>query len=215
LFGVLTGKELDELPVQIDQFEFPPNYRIYSAGDVNEDVYTIRDGLVKAIARTADGAERIVRLYKPGDVLGLESLLSDGCQHTLMTMATVSVCRIPTRIIKRLLVKSPRLLEQLMRQWQISIERADYWLTHLTTGIIESRVAWLLKMLAELTSGEQPVVIVLPANQEIAAIVDATVESVSRTIANMKREKVLVRVAPHTYQCDLGKYHFDRLQVVD
>lgn len=204
LFGALTNKEVEELPALIDQLEFPPNYRIYKAGDTNEDVYTIRSGFVKAVSLTADGTERIVRLYHTGDVVGLESLINDRYQHTVMTLGTVVVCRFPAKIIRRLLGKSARLSEQLLKQWQAGAERADYWLTHLTAGSVESRTMWLLKVLLDLNGNGQPL-IRLPANLDIAAIIDTTVESVSRTLAQMKRKRVLTRVAPHTYQCDLSK----------
>jgi CRP-like cAMP-binding protein len=208
LFGALTNKEVDELPALIDQLEFPPDYCIYKAGDENDDIYTIRNGFVKAVSYTADGTERIVRLYKPGDAIGLESLVGDGYQHTVTTMGTVSVCRLPAKIIRRLIGKSAKLSEQLMRQWQASVEKADYWLTHLTAGSVESRIAWLLKVLVDLNGTGQQTVVRLPANLDIAAIIDTTVESVSRVVAQMKRRKVLTRVAPHTYQCDLSKLAF-------
>ncbi|MBN1378803.1 MAG: Crp/Fnr family transcriptional regulator [Gammaproteobacteria bacterium] len=205
LFGALTNKEVEELPALVDQFEFPPNYRIYTSGDLSDNIYTIREGFVKAVALTADGTERIVRLYKPGDVVGLEALTNASYQHTIMAMGTVSVCRFPAKIIKRLLGKSAKLSEQLLKQWQVSIERADHWLTHLTTGTVESRVAWLLKLLVGMDETENQLVIKLPANIDIAAIIDTTVESVSRTVAEMKRKKILTRVAPRTYRCDLTK----------
>lgn len=205
LFGVLSHKELEELPAQIDQLEFPPNYRIYSAGDEKDNVFTIREGFVKAIAQTADGSERIVRLYKSGDLIGLEAILDSGYRHTLVTMGTVRLCRIPAKVIKRLINRSTRLSEQLMRQWQAGVERADYWLTRLTSGSIESRVVWLLRLLVKFNGEEEFPEIRLPANTEMAAIVDATVESVSRAMAKLKRAEVLRRVQPHTYRCDTGK----------
>ncbi len=209
LLGALTVKELEELPSVIDQYEFPPNYSIYKSGDKCEDVFSIKEGFVKAVAEASDGLERIVRLYRPGDVVGLESLISDNYQYTVVTMGTVISCKIPAKIIKRLVGKSARLSEQLMRQWQTSIERADYWLTHLTTGTVESRIKWLLKILVEMDGEEQSSMIRLPSSIEMSAIIDTTVESVSRAMAKLKREKVLSRTKPHHYECDLKKLSFN------
>ena len=209
LLGALTTKELEELPAAIDQYEFPGGYTIYQAGDRCDDVFTIKEGFVKAIAKTEDGVNRIVRLYRPGDVFGLESLIQDSYQYTIETMGVVSSCKVPAKIIKRLVGKSAKLSEALMRQWQAGIERADYWLMRLTTGSVESRVKWLLKLLVDIEDANNNATIRLPSSIEMSAIVDTTVESVSRTMAKLKREKVLQRTRPHTYQCDLGKLSFN------
>jgi CRP-like cAMP-binding protein len=46
----------------------------------------------------------------------------------------------------------------------------------------------------------------LPFSDDLAAILGASVESVSRTLGELKRGKVLVRVAPRTYACHLGSH---------
>jgi CRP-like cAMP-binding protein len=108
-------------------------------------------------------------------------------------------------MVKKLVNKSSKLAEQLMRQWQAGVVKADYWITRLTSGTVESRVACLLKILVQFDGKQEKTIIRLPPNTDMAAIVNATVESVSRTVAKLKRARVLRRVEPHTYQCDLRK----------
>ena len=56
----------------IDQLQYPAGATIYQAGDEGTSLFTVRTGLVKLSHYLPDGSQRIVRLLRKTDVLGLE-----------------------------------------------------------------------------------------------------------------------------------------------
>ena len=52
-----------------------------------------------------DGGQRIVRLLRKTDVLGLECMISDEYQHSAIALQPAEVCRLPASAVKKLLRK--------------------------------------------------------------------------------------------------------------
>ncbi len=198
LFASLSPGELASLPPAIDQFEFAAGADIFYQGEPVHDVFIVSEGLVKAAIVHQQQAPRVVRLFKPGDALGLEALLEKNSAHRLSAVNSVVVCRIPVQVLRCILEKSHGLMRAILGQWHENLQRADYWLTRLCCGSVEQRVSALLQILSECDySGRK--VIELPAAMDIAAIINTTRESVSREVAKLKRERVLVKHSPRTY----------------
>ena len=59
---------------------------IYRAGDEGRSLFTLRTGLVKLSHYLPDGGQRIVRLLRKTDVLGLECMISDEYQHSAIAL---------------------------------------------------------------------------------------------------------------------------------
>ena len=165
-------------------------------------VYTVRWGLVKLVKQSPEDSPRIVRLLGPGAAVGLESLKEGIYWHAAVTMRETGLFRIPVKAIDRLQAHNAQVAEQLITQWETYVEYADRWITELSAGPVKVRVCRLIGFLIEIThsaSGE----IELPSVEDLAAILGASVESVSRATAELKRSKALIRVAPRTYRCNL------------
>ena len=63
-------------------------------------MFTVRSGLVKLVQYLPDGSQRIVRLVKPADVTGLESLLGKPYKHDAIVMQPTEVCCLPASTIR-------------------------------------------------------------------------------------------------------------------
>jgi len=198
LFGALNEQEINELPPAVDKFEFSAGTTIMSPGQVEDDVYIIRSGVAKAIAERDDREQKVVRLYTVGDAIGLELLVQEKHNYTVVALTSVDACRIPASILRALFGKSQGFAHTVLKQWQDSLTRADYWLTNLSCGSVEARLNSLLSMLRDFNKTSQ--LINLPATADIASMISVTRESVSREIAKLKRERKLVKHSPHTYR---------------
>ena len=82
LFAGLEERDFDDLHGPVDQLNYPVGAPIYRAGGDGVSLFTVRTGLVKLSHYLPDGGQRIVRLLRSTDVLGLECLLSTSYQHT-------------------------------------------------------------------------------------------------------------------------------------
>jgi CRP-like cAMP-binding protein len=202
LFSALRGPDFDQLFLPVRTAGFPRGTVLYREGQHADAVFALRDGTVKLSKHTSDGEERIVRLLGRGAAMGLEALTHGVYWHTAEALCEVELCRIPLAVFDVLQSRNARLSDQVVGQWQAQVHCADRWLAELSAGPVHERVRRLLRFLAEL-DGDNGHRLQLPSTPDLANILGTTRESVSRSLAELKRRGALTHVAPHTYDCDL------------
>lgn len=202
LFSGLSNEELDAILEPIDVYCYPRESVVYHEGESNTSLYTARSGLVKLVRYLADGTSRIVRLLGRGDAFGLEGLIGNAYEHTAVAVTQLNVCRIPTGVMKQLDMKNPAVHRRLLERWDEHLRRADDCIAFLSTGTIRKRVAYLLEMLAEAGEHNPGHRVELLGRENMAAMLGVRVESLSRVIAELKREGILRRLDDETYAYD-------------
>jgi CRP/FNR family transcriptional regulator, anaerobic regulatory protein len=189
LFADLEEADFELIHLPIQDIRLDPGVRLYEEGGRGDSVYTLRQGMMKLERLMPDGGRRVVRLLRPGDVAGLESLIGKTYQHSAVPLRTVRLCQIPREVVDRLNRETPRLCRQLMQRWQRAVENADSWLSSLVQGPVQNRVARLLLQLLR-DSGDRP--FTLLSRDDMGSILGTTKESASRAVASLKRKGVLV-----------------------
>lgn len=199
LFAGLDEADFDTIHRPIEQFTFPPGTTIYRQDDSAEHIFTLRSGLVKLTQFLPDGTARIVRLLRTTDVAGLEAMLLDNYEHTAIALHTTEVCRIPRAVVKSLLTRKPQLFSELMARWHRALSDSDRTLTDLNTGPARARVVRLLLWLAERNASET---CSLFGREDIGALLGLTTETVSRVMAELKRQGFLTELRSNMFECD-------------
>lgn len=200
LFAGLEEHDFDRLHDPIDQFNLKPGTTLYQTGDVGDYMFTVRVGSLKLVQYLPDGSQRIVRIARATDVLGLEALIGDGYQHDAIALQPTKVCRFPTRVVRDLGRENPKLLQELMQRWQRALSEADAWLTELSTGSARQRIArLLLRLVRDRESSECE----LFGREDMGAMLGITTETASRTIAGFKRESLIVESRPNRFLLDI------------
>ncbi len=188
LFADLNEQDFGEIHTPIDDMVFAADAVLFTEGQQALGVFTLRKGMVKLVRSTADGRERIVRVLRPGDVIGLEALATAHYDTEAVAMVESSVCRIPLSVMHHLSAHSPRLHMRLMQKWQQALKDADDWLAELNFGTARQRVAGLaLKM----RDSEQPQFTSFFARDDMGAMLDLKLETVSREISALVREGLI------------------------
>ncbi len=188
LFADLNEQDFGEIHTPIDDMVFAADAVLFTEGQQALGVFTLRKGMVKLVRSTADGRERIVRVLRPGDVIGLEALATAHYDTEAVAMVESSVCRIPLSVMHHLSAHSPRLHMRLMQKWQQALKDADDWLAELNFGTARQRVAGLaLKM----RDSEHPQFTSFFARDDMGAMLDLKLETVSREISALVREGLI------------------------
>ncbi|HLO01270.1 MAG TPA: Crp/Fnr family transcriptional regulator [Pyrinomonadaceae bacterium] len=205
LFSDLSIKELETI-IQgiyepIDEFNYAEGAVIYEEGYEDNAIYTIRDGLVKLVRHQSDGEGRIIRLMKSADTIGLERLLGRPYGHTAIALQPVTACRIPIGVLRQLGEEKPRFYRKLMERWANALFQADDYIMMLLSGTVKQRVVQLICWLGEIDHAHKSRVVMLNG-RDIAAILDITPESVSRILAELKRQKILRPRSDGYYEYD-------------
>jgi CRP/FNR family transcriptional regulator, anaerobic regulatory protein len=204
LFAGLDETGFNGIHRPISQLQYAAGAAIYEAEDEGASLFTVRTGLVKLTHFLPDGGQRIVRLARKTDVLGLECLIVDKYQHSAIVLQQAEVCRLPVAAVKRLLHGNPRLFHTLMAQWYRALSDAGRWITELSTGAARDRVIRLLLWLSEAEDGSS---CSLFSREDLGAVLGLTTETASRAMAALKREGLIQELSPNRFTCDIARLH--------
>jgi CRP-like cAMP-binding protein len=198
LFSGLSPAELESNLQPIDNLHVPQGAVLYEQGTAAPGIYTVRSGLIKLRIDLPNGGQRIVRLLRAGDVAGLETLLGERYHHSAIALQDADVCRIPPDVIRNLDQTSPSVHQALLQRWQRSVDQADHFITALSTGPAEARMARLLITLG--CTRKQPET--MPGREDMGALLGITTETASRIMAEFKRRGLVHTDKGNDVVCD-------------
>ncbi len=201
LFNGLTEKDFELIHEPVEQLTLDPGDVLYKMGESGHHLFTIRDGLVKLVQYLPDGAERIVRLVKSTDVLGLEMMVNQRYEHEAVALRHTQLCRYPMAAVTRLSQHNPVLHKDLMSRWQKALSESADWLTKLSTGPAKKRVANLLLLLID---HENPAACFMLSRQDIGSILSITTETASRTVSEFKRLQLITEIERNYFDIDVA-----------
>lgn len=171
---------------------------VYSEGAEADTVIVIRSGMVKLISYLANGRARIVRVHAKGSWLGLGGVLGQPYEHTAVAVEGADAYRIPVSELLRIKSENPYLYCRLIECWFDYLKEADLWIAEFSTGSIKARVARLVKFLSKIEDQAASGEVKLLTCEDMAEILGATPESVSRVLAEFKRSNILSPSRAHT-----------------
>ena len=198
LFSGLSPRELDTILKPIDNLHVPQHAVLYEQKTAAPSVYTVRSGLIKLKIDLSNGGQRIVRLLRAGDVAGLETLVDEHYHHSAIALQDADVCRIPREVVMHLDQTSPTVHQALLQRWQKSVDQADHFLTALSTGPAEARMARLLITLG--CTRKHPET--MPGREDMGALLGITTETASRIMADFKRRGLVNTEKGNEAVCD-------------
>jgi len=198
-------------PVSVSsERHFGPETMLLREGSRASSVYVIRDGLVKLVRHLPNGRARIVGLQGPGSVLGMPVPIAEGGEgaaspHSAVTLGHVDARCWPASHLRRLREERPRRYIELVESLHGQIRQADVWITEFSTGRIKSRVARLILYLESIEDGLGDGEVELLTCQDMGEVLGVTPESVSRIVAELKRDGVLKAIPVERgerFRCD-------------
>lgn len=194
LFADLNEQDFGRIHTPIDDLEFSAGAVLYAEGARANGIFTLRRGMIKLVRVTADGRQRIVRVLRPGDVGGLEALGSGHYDCEAVALTEIAVCRLPLEVIHTLAASSPRLHLRLMQKWQHALKDADDWLADLNFGTARQRVSNFILKMRNPADGRT---VTLFARDDMGAMLDLKLETVSREVSRLVKESVLEPLDKH------------------
>lgn len=167
---------------------------IFQEGAHPYGIYCINTGKVKLSHSGDEGRDQIIRLVKPGDLIGYKALISnEPYTATATVLEDSAVCFIPRDIFLLALQKDTSLSLKMMQILTSELRRAETKITHLAQKPVRERLAETLLTLKEtygLEEDEQTINVTL-SREEIANLVGTATESAIRLLSEFKKEKVI------------------------
>lgn len=193
LFGLLADSDLAELERAAHQTRFANGAMLFAQDELSDAVYKIGSGVVKLDRVLPDGRRHIHGFALPGYFLGIS--MSPRRNSGAQALGTVTALRFELASFKRFALQTPSLLRQLFDLAGRELDAAHELTVTLGQLNAEDRVLWFR---AEFRERWKPIHglsdrIPLPMTRaDIADHLGLTIETVSRAITRLAREKVIV-----------------------
>jgi len=199
LFADLREEDFAHVHAPVREMRYAAGEALYAQEEPADAVFTVRRGLVKIVHLQPDGTQRIVRLVRPGGVAGIEALAAPAYAHGAAALGGAEACRIPAAVVHGLQERTPRLHRRLMEKWHEALSTADGFLVDLATGSARRRLARLLLLLSD---GAPDAPVLLPTREDMGAIMGTTLETASRTFADLRRSGAVSTAGQGRATCD-------------
>lgn len=173
----------------------PARTVLFEQGTHADFVFSVSDGTVRLFRLLSDGRRQIIGFAIKGDFLGVA--MDETHEYTAEAVDAIKVCRIPRPAFADMLDEKPHLLKKLHQLAGREIHTSQDQIVLLGRKNAEERVAAFLLSFRERLArvAVRSVTIPLPmSRQDIADYLGLTIETVSRTISKLAREKLIVVV---------------------
>lgn len=192
LLSSFSDQQIAALSSCVQHRSYPRGSSILRAGEETDALYIIMSGRVKVLIPDEQGSEVILTMLGAQDYVGEMGLLDDlPSSATVETIEPCEMLRIPRTAFLSCVEGNGEVAMLLLRNLVKRLRDADRKIESLALIDVYGRVARLIIDMAEQTDGAW-VVQRAPAKQEIARMIGASREMVSRVIKDLQ-EKQLIR----------------------
>ena len=187
LFSSLTDEQVRVLQPCIQQRSYPRSSFILRAGEETDALYIIVSGRVKVLIPDAQGREVILAVMGPNEFFGEMGLLDDQSRSaSVETLEACQMLRFPKSAFIACLKDNFDLAMIIIRSLVKRLRDADRKIESLALIDVYGRVARLLLDQAEEVDGMW-IVRSAPPKQEIARMIGASREMVSRVVKDLQQ----------------------------
>jgi CRP/FNR family transcriptional regulator len=188
----LSHDEIKRLATVRCHAHLPSAFTIFREGDPSDHVYSVSGGAVKLYKLMSDGRRQIIGFLFSGDMFGLG--LDGGYVYTAETVIPTQLCRFTHRKLDSLMSEIPRLERKLFSVTVKDLVAAQEQMLLLGRKTAKEKVATFLLRLSRrsVLQGHPSSPIALPMSRaDIADYLGLTIETVSRTFTQLKKEAII------------------------
>jgi len=165
----------------------------YSADDNLSQLMVLHTGRLKIFRLSADGAEQLIRVLKPGDFTGETSVFTGQRPDDYATaLDECQLCVFRHDDLEALIRKYPEIGLRMLATVSERLSETEHRLSSLTSRDVESRLADYLLGLSSTWRGGVATVTLPLAKKDVASLLDTTPESFSRALKSLARAGLIV-----------------------
>lgn len=189
-FNLAKGqKDLEELSDNRELRRFMKKQTIYEEGQYPKQLYFIASGKVKTFKTNDLGKEYITTVYKKGDFLGHQALISGrSYEESAMALEDVEISIIPKDDFFSLLYNNRNFSGQFIKMLAANVLEKEGQLLSLAYNSIRKRVAEALIELDKKYKAEEGIGLM---REDLANIVGTAKETLIRTLTDFKNERLI------------------------
>lgn len=189
--GAIEPEHLGKLNAIVVHKKLQPGETLFFEGDRSDSLYILTEGCVRLSKMLADGRRQITGFLFPSDFLGLA--LRERYAYSAEAVETVALCRYPKNRLEALLDQFPAMERRLLAVASNELAAAQDQMLLLGRKTALERVASFLFILMRRMQlkGRQHVVSLPMTRTDIGDYLGLTIETVSRSLSRLKRDRVV------------------------
>lgn len=166
---------------------------IFEEGESVNGIYCIKDGVCKLSKLSANGKDQIVKLVKPGELLGQRSMISDEPANlSAVALEDMEVCFIPKKEVLQFFNTNNQFSMNVMKTICGDLKEADDHMVSMAQKTVKERLAETLIYLEE-TFGKNSdgSLRIQLSREELAGMIGTATESCIRLLSEFNRNGLL------------------------
>jgi CRP/FNR family transcriptional regulator len=177
----------------VKQLAFTAKQYLFHQGDMNQELFVLREGWVMLTRLSDDGKRHVFRSVLPGELLGFQQHIRGPAIYSAIALLESVVCRIPN--LERLCTTQPELALSIASAEACDMMLTERYLTNITHRTARERIAFMVLELyyrLRLHGLNRGYSFQFPLKQEdIADTLGLTAIHVNRTLQTLRDEGVL------------------------
>lgn len=191
LFQGLSDERLDGVARCAMLRPVPRGQAVVHAGDRTDFVYFVLSGNLKVLVSDEEGREVILTMLGPGELFGEMGMLDENPRSaTVVAVSSANLIVIAKNDFRRVMQENFDVCLHIMKSLVQRLRHADRKIESLALMDVYGRVARLLLDMAETVNGQQVVVRKI-SKQDIAKMIGASREMVSRVMKDLQTQGLI------------------------
>ena len=193
VWRLLNKKERELLRKNANVQHFKKNQKIYSEGEIPQNLMCLLKGKVKIYKAGIGGRSQIIRVIRPIQYFAYRAYFAqENYQTDAMSFEASTVCMVPMPLVNELLRNNFCLCQFFIKQLSVDLGVADERTVNLTQKHIRGRLAEALVFLIDSYGLEDDNAInIYLAREDLANLSNMTTSNAIRTLSTFVTEKVI------------------------
>jgi len=166
---------------------------IFEEGEITKGVFCIKEGVCKLSKLSANGKDQIVKLVKPGELLGQRSMISDEPANlSAVALEDMEVCFIPKTDVMGFFNNNNGFSMNVMKTICGDLKDADDHMVNMAQKNVKERLAETLLYLEDsFGKNEDGSLHIQLSRDELAGIIGTATESCIRLLSEMNKNGLI------------------------
>ncbi len=203
----LNNDELVQLAKCKTTYTIKKGELIFKEGDIINGVFCIQSGVCKLSKLSSNGKDQIIKLVKPGELLGQREMISDEPTNlTAIAHEDMEVCLIPRSDVLSLFDKNNQFSRNLMKTICGDLNEANEHMLSISQKTVKERLAETLIYLEEsFGKNEDGSLHLQLTREELAGMIGTATESCIRVLSDFNKIGLIELIGKKIVIKDLAK----------
>ena len=180
---------------------------IFEEGEVTNGIYCIKDGVCKLSKLSDNGKDQIVKLVKPGELLGQRSMISDEPANlSAVALEDMEVCFIPRSEVMQFFTQNNQFSMNVIRTICDDLKGADDHMVNMAQKTVRQRLAETLIYLEDtFGKNEDGSLRIQLSREELAGMIGTATESCIRLLSELNKSEYIELIGKKIKLLDKNK----------